>query len=265
MQFLRILYLILLLIVLPSTFLAQTENIPDPTLESPYNTIFVHLYFLQPETYQPEIAALTIPETDSLKATTLAIKLKQILDGRGLYIYLNLLPQQNDFIDSLSQKAFYTPFPQKQPEIYLEKINDQWFYSKETIQLIPKLHKATYPFGTDLLLNYFQKSGNQKFLGLAAWQYIAILFLLILVWVLHKILSRILSPIVNRLANISVKTEHLDSSLILKIARLISILLLMQLVKILIPVLQLPVFATELVHVSFNIILTVLFLSLIHI
>ena len=122
MQFLRILYLILLLIVLPSTFLAQTENIPDPTLESPYNTIFVHLYFLQPETYQPEIAALTIPETDSLKATTLAIKLKQILDGRGLYIYLNLLPQQNDFIDSLSQKAFYTPFPQKQPEIYLEKI-----------------------------------------------------------------------------------------------------------------------------------------------
>ena len=262
MQFLRILYLILLLIVLPSTFLAQTENIPDPTLESPYNTIFVHLYFLQPETYQPEIAALTIPETDSLKATTLAIKLKQILDGRGLYIYLNLLPQQNDFIDSLSQKAFYTPFPQKQPEIYLEKINDQWFYSKETIQLIPKLHKATYPFGTDLLLNYFPKSGNQKFLGLAAWQYIAILFLLILVWVLHKILSRILSPIVNRLANISVKTEHLDSSLILKIARLISILLLMQLVKILIPVLQLPVFATELVHVSFNIILTVLFVYL---
>jgi len=262
MQLLRSLSLSFLFLLSPIFFFAQTDNVPDATLESPYNTIFVHLHFLQADTYQPEVAALAIPESDSLKAIALAIQLKQILDGRGLYIYLNLLPQQNDFIDSLSQKAYYTPFPQRQPEIYLEKIKDKWYYSKETIQLIPQLHKATYPFGTDLLLNYFLKSGNQKFLGLSVWQYIAILFLIILVWGLHEILSRLLSPIVNRLAKISVSTERLDTSLVLKIARLISLLLLIQVVKILIPVLQLPVFTTELVHLAINIILTVLLVYL---
>jgi MscS family membrane protein len=70
---------------------AQEDQAPVPTLESPFNTMFVHLYYLQPDSYQPDIAAVTVSrvETDSSERVKAAIQLKQILDGEGLYVRLN--------------------------------------------------------------------------------------------------------------------------------------------------------------------------------
>ena len=158
---------------------AQEEGAPEATLESPYNTIYVHLYYLQSESYNPAKAAVTISRTvkDSSERVKMAIQLKQILDGQGLYVHLNLLPQESDFIDTISNKHFYTPFPEKLPEVYLEKLSGKWYYSAETVRNIPKMHKNTYPFGTDRLLNLFPNTGESKFLGLDLWQYFAIAIL----------------------------------------------------------------------------------------
>ena len=101
---------------------AQEENAPDITLVSPFNTVYVHLYYLQSDSYQPELAARTFISQDSLKRIKLAKQLKQIYDGSGLYVHLNLIPEEADYIDSVSNKAFYTPFPEKLPKVYLEKI-----------------------------------------------------------------------------------------------------------------------------------------------
>ena len=72
-----------LLCIFLTPFLAQGQIDNDRvaiTLESPYNTMLVHLHYLQPETYEPSAAArvfLDIP--DSTYAQKMAIQLKQIL------------------------------------------------------------------------------------------------------------------------------------------------------------------------------------------
>ena len=76
----------------------QLSTAPDPTLESPYNTIYVHLYYLQNDSYQPEIAAAVIPPgPDSATAVELAIEIKQILDSD----HISLMAQ----VDALIEKA----------------------------------------------------------------------------------------------------------------------------------------------------------------
>ena len=87
------------LFIFVSTF-AQGDSPPSLTLESPYNSMYVHLYYLQPESYEPDKAAVTISRTlkDSVNRVRAAIQLKQILDGKGLYVRLNLLPQESNFM-----------------------------------------------------------------------------------------------------------------------------------------------------------------------
>ncbi|MEM9822230.1 MAG: mechanosensitive ion channel family protein [Bacteroidota bacterium] len=260
---LKVVLNLLLFFLVLTNLPAQIATAPDNNLSSPYNSIYVHLYYLQSDSYQPEIAAQSLaPVADSARMVQLAIQLKQILDGQGLYIHLNLLPQQNNYLDSTTQKAYYTPFPARLPQVYLEKIDHQWLYSRETVQLIPQLHKKVFPFGTDLLLNLFPQTSNYSFLGLALWQYVAILMLLLMTWIFYRLLSRLLLPFVRRLANSRVQSEKVDTEALSKIAKIISILLLIQFLKIFIPVLQLPITVAGFSIVTVNIILTVLLVLL---
>ncbi|MEL6863389.1 MAG: mechanosensitive ion channel family protein [Bacteroidota bacterium] len=242
---------------------SQTTTPPVPTLESPYNTIYVHLYYLQHDSYQPAIAAKAFYGlADSSRAEQIAIKLKQIYDGKGLYIHLNMLPQQNDYTDSTSQRAFYTPFPEELPEVYLEKKDSLWYYSAETTDRIPDLHKAVYPFGIDWLVNLFPRKGQQVFLGLSLWQYFGILLLLVLLAIFQRILSWLLRGIIRRMAESQFKPEWVDPVGVLKIARALSALILMFLLKLLLPILQLPIEIAEWTIIVVRIVLTLLIVLL---
>ena len=247
--------------IFPFISLHAQEDIPPPlTLESPYNTIYVHLYYLQPESYQPTKAAVTISRTlkDSTERIEAAIKIKQILDGQGLYVRLNLLPQETGFIDSTTQKHFYTPFPEKLPEVYLEKVNNKWYYSSETVRNIASLHKKTYPFGTDRLLSLFPKTGQTRFLGLLLWQYAAVAILIILVWLGRIILSRLLLPIIRSIVKSYVKSEVVETDQIIKIANSISFLILVWFARTFVPVLQLPIALAEWSILALNILITII-------
>lgn len=243
--------------------LAQSTNAPEPTLETPYNSMYVHLYYLQPESYHPDIAAVTLFRSqDSLQMALNAIKLKQIFDGNGLFVRLNQLPQESNFIDSTTQKPYYTPFPEALPDVYLEKISGQWLFSQETVGHIPRLHKQTYPFGTDRLLTLLPKMGQNRFMGLAIWQYLTIGILLLLGWVFYKILSGILLPLLKKIIGRYYQSRLLDNKKVLKIAQAISLLFLLWLIRILVPILQLPVTATEVAILMLKIITTIILVIL---
>ena len=221
---------------------AQTAEAPEVTLATPYNTVYTHLYYLQANSYQPDQASKSIYGVqDSARAAQIAIQIKQILDGRGLFVYTNLLPQDSNYVDSTSQNAFYTLFPKELPEVYLEKIDDQWYYSPNTIDQVPRLHKEVYPFGTDRLLNILPRMGQSKLFGLAIWQYLAALILLVLGMIVYQLLSLGLNPIVRRFTRSRLYPDLIDAALIWKLARLISILIVVRLIHLLLPVLQLPV------------------------
>lgn len=227
------------LLLFSSIIFSQTKNAPNPTLESPFNSMWVHLYYLQNETYSPEISARTISNTaDTALAIQRAVQLKQILDGKGLFVYLENITQDSNFIDSTTNKPYYTPFPNELPEVYLEKINSQWFYSQETVRLIPTLHKEVYPLGSDILVNLIpHQFGQKNIFGIAIWQVIGGLIFLILLGVFDWILSKLLKPIVRKVSRSRLNPNLIPSELISKIARLVSILFSIQLLKLFLPAL----------------------------
>lgn len=234
------------LLLFPTFLLAQQQEAPPVTLETPYNTAYVHLYYLQSDSYEPGKAAQTLngPQ-DSLERVKLAIKLKQIYDGKGLYVRLNKMPQKRDYIDSTIMQAVFTPFPNELPEVYLERADGQWYYSKETVQKIDDLHESVYPFGADLLLNLVPIFGQGEILGLKAWQFIGLLFILLGAIGVHFVLSRVLRPIVKRLSRSKLYPALIPSKLIWTIARLLSVLVVLWLIKLFMPALQLPIEASN--------------------
>ena len=227
-------------IVALTGFSQQSNQVPI-TLETPSNTVYVHLYYLQDNSYRPDLAAQTLYGVeDSTQAVRLAIQLKQILDGSGLYVRIGAVPQNPNYQDTLSQNQVYTLFPKEFPEIYVEKVEGSWYYSEETINNIPRLHKKVYPFGSDILLNNLPKISQNKLLGLYIWQYIGLAILLLAGLLLYSLLSRIFNPLVRRLSESRLYPSLISSSLVWRIARLFSILVVLRLFKIFLPPLQLP-------------------------
>jgi len=256
----RPLFLLLLLPIMVSG--QQQQDIPV-TLESPHNTMYVHLYYLQEDSYQPEVAARTLYGIqDSIEANRLAIQLKQILDGKGLYVRLNLIPQNPNFIDSTSQNAVFTPFPDELPDVYLTKFGEEWYYSEETVESIPGLHKKVYPFGMDILLNMLPKLGQNKVLGLAVWQYLGLVILLVLAILLHVLLIGLLNPIVARFSRSKLYPSLIGRDLIGKITRIISVLIILRFIRMFLPPLQLPIETANFAFITINIITTFLFVIL---
>lgn len=252
---------IFLLLLIPAGISAQSKNRAD--LSTPYNAAYTHLYFLQPDSYRPDLSARTMQGVkDEEEAQSLAIKLKQIFDGKGLYVALQKIPETPDYRDSLSGKNQYFLFPNELPDVYLEKVGDNWYYSRQTIERIPTLHKKVYPFGSDLLINLIPKHGQKRFLGLALWQYAGFFILVLITWIGQFFLSRLLRPVVNRLSRSRLYPAMVPSKLVFAIARLASIWILILTWLWIIPLLHLPIEWVEIIMISIRIGATILFLVL---
>ena len=60
------------------------------------------MYFLQTTSYQPEKAAKTVYGLDEKEAVEAVVKLKRILDGKGLRIDFNRISSDSMFTDTIS-------------------------------------------------------------------------------------------------------------------------------------------------------------------
>jgi len=234
---------LVLLFFFPLTFSfvsAQTE-LPDSIkfgLKTPLSTIYTHLYYLQQDSYDAEKAAQTL-NTDKKNAKELAVQLKQVLDGKGLYVDMGILPQDPNYTDSVSGKHRYVLF-QKYPEIYVERVNGKWLYSRRTVDAIPKLHKEVYPFGSDILVNLFGKFGQKHFLGLYVWQYCGILLIAIITILFHQLLSFLIGLIIKQLIR-SPKIPKEQRVVIQKASQPASLMILTMLLQLAVPMIQLPI------------------------
>jgi MscS family membrane protein len=208
---------------------------------SPYDAVFTYIYYLQPDHYN-EGKAASIFYKKGKAGKELAVKLKQILDGKGLKLRLSMVPEAIDFKDSISKKHVYTPFAKDFPEIYLERNKEtaKWHFSHETEREIPLLHKEVFPFGSDMLLALLPQMGQRQILGLAVWQYTAMLILIAISFLIHFTTSRIFSFIIHFVASTNLGKDHFDNKLVKRIGRILSYLLISYMVFVLVPVLQLP-------------------------
>lgn len=250
----KISIILLFFLLFNQNLLAQIEEeIPSGDLSTPKEAAFQHLYYVDENHYDINKAAAAFlgpgkPITAEVK--DYVTKLKQIYDGKGLIFRVDLIPDDAEYVDSTSGNPVYIPFPKDLPEVYLirpilkkEKKNrtyaNYWIYSPETQSRILAIHREVYPLGSHFLLELMPR-GGRKFLGLEAWQYLAMLVLIGIGILLNFITWRGLNFILRILANTQLGQDHFDPNIIEKIAHTISYMVVSYMFLVFIPVLMLP-------------------------
>jgi len=228
----------LIYVALPQLIFSQVPA-PEPSLSSPRDAVFTHLYFLQPDSYNPANASLPIYGiADPEERQSLAIKLKQVLDGLGHYVYIDMIPSDNNYLDSIQGTHTFVLFPRQLPEVYVERIEGQWYYSRETINNIQRLHDEVYPLGSDFLINLMPQYGQVVTLGLYVWQWIGVFLILLIAFIFHFILTRIIRLFVKLIAHTRLGKEYIDPKLIWRVARVLSLVVTVNLIAYFVPSLQ---------------------------
>lgn len=237
----NIYWLTLCMLLSAFSALAQEKEQAEVNLSTPYHTLYTHLYNLQEEHFHPEAAAKAFPskERSLEEKEELAVKLKQVMDGVGLYVDMELVPKEPAYYDSLSRQHKYV-LSARYPDIYLvRKENGQWLYSERTAERVDELFVQVFPFGTHKLLDLLPRLGQKKVMGLHLWQYMAILILVLLAFVLHKLLTYIFRQGLNRLLH-SLGYEEMARRFVLPVARPFSLLFVFVFLLMFAPVVQLP-------------------------
>jgi len=231
---------ILLFFLLLSGICSQAQNI-SYNLNSPYQSVLTHIRFLEEDNYKLEIAAKVFnPErVGDQEGKRLATQLMQIYKGAGILIDFEKIPIEPNYLDSLSGKHIYV-IDRKFPQIYLQKEGDFWYFSSETEDQIDAIHKQIYPFGVDELLELFPKMGDAKYLGLHLWQMTAILIIILLSVIIHKLFTFLIEKII---INLLIKRGHVTTAkkYVAPVAKPLSILIIFPILLLLTPVIQLPI------------------------
>ena len=214
------------LLFLPTFIVAQDSIRVD--LSNPHAAIYTHLYFLQSDTYQPKKAAKTILGLSEEKAIEKAVKIKQVLDGKGLYVDMNKVPTNPNYKDTVGYSSYskYVMFPLRMPQIYVEKVGDNWYYSSETVTKIESLYKEVYPWYVQKLHNLIPVSGYKKIFNLELWQIIGLLLILVLGYIIFLIVKRLAFFILLKLQQQITKNTNFEvNKVIKKLAHPISLLI----------------------------------------
>ena len=250
---------ILLGIFLISTQLFAQDGV-KVNLSNPNSTIYTHLYFLQPDSYDPQKSAKTIFGYEEKEAENIAIKLKQILDGRGLKVDFSKVPVDPMYSDTTDYKIGnrYVLFPFQMPQIYVEKKGNNWYYSDETVKLVEELYDAVYPWYTEKVQSIVPAIGHKSFLNVELWQYLGLLILIItcglLFFILHKLVFYLLRKIQFGLIHI---TNDSINIALRKLSRPLVLLILMRFIESVLPSLMLNLELNKFLFLGLDIMTTV--------
>lgn len=236
---------------------AQSKTKVD--LSNPNATIYTHLFFLQEDedSYAPEKAAKTIFGLKGDEAIEKAIKLKKILDGKGLKVDFTIVPNKINFSDTTAYKIgnHYLLFPVRLPEIYVEKYDDEWLYSRETISKIDELYLEVYPWQISWLQESIPKYGKNKLFGIQYWQYLGLFGLLLFSIVFFYIFKHLLFFILRKIQFlITHKSSDRITITLRKLARPLVLLLIIYVFKKIVPSLQFGLAINTFLFLAFSIV-----------
>ena len=215
-----------LLVFVP--FLSNAQDSTRVDLRNPYATIYTHLYFLQEDSYEPSKSAKTILGFSDEIAIEKAVKLKKILDGKGLFVDFNKISTNPNYNDTIGYSASYkyVLFPQRMPEISVEKVNNKWYYSSETVSKIDEIYKEVYPWYINKLQEIMPASVHKKIFDFELWQWIGVLLMFVVGYILFLIAKKIAFLILKKIQHQITKNTNLEiNKVLLKLAHPLSLLL----------------------------------------
>ncbi len=227
----------MLFLASPVSIIGQIDS--SAVHDSPYGVIYNHLYYLQDDSYQPEKAALSFPE-NTVKVSDKAIKLKKILDGKGIYVDINRLPKNNNFTDTVSKENIY--FIDRHDErIYVEKIGEAWHYSRTTVEMIPDMYREVFPFGSTFLDELHGPFWDTKLLSVSMSKWLGLLILLVFTSILFSLVNRLTRWLVSRIIRRRVALPDEVYKDLKKGSRVFALFLSTQFILYLLPMFQLPI------------------------
>ncbi len=248
----------LFFLLLTSSLIAQDKVKVD--LSNPNSTIYTHLYFLQADSYEPEKAAATIYGYEGEEAQKIAIKIKKILDGKGLKVDFGKVPTDRIFSDTTGYKIGnrYVLFPYQMPKIYVERIGSNWYYSSETTSQINQIYKEVFPWYTEKLQQIIPGFGHYNIFKIELWQYLGLFIFIAISVALFYILRKIVFYILRKIQFwISHRSNEKINLALKKLTRPIVLLVLMWLIKVELPSLSLHLDVNTILFLALNIMITV--------
>lgn len=248
------LFSVLLFFILAGQLNAQ-DNFVD--LTNPQSSIKTFLSNLQDNNYNDSLAALPFnpPERSMQVAKNAATKLKRVLDGKGLFIYMDEIPKAKNYLDSVSNKNKYVLL-KDYPSIFLLKAeNDNWYFSDSSIDKIDELYKETFRLGTGKLIKLLPKMGTKKTFGLYTYQYIAIFILALISTLVYKIFSFITERIFSRIVKRIGYSGEASEKYLWQLARPTSVFIIVLLLILFTPALQLPITYSKYVNIILHVML----------
>jgi len=253
----------LVFLILPSFLLGQQQSLDSlqVDLSNPNATINTHLDFLQENNYQPKKAAKTIYGLEEKKAIRKVIKIKQVLDGKGLFVDFNSIPTNPNYTDSIGVKTFarYVVFPNRLPEIYVEKKNNNWYYSSETVAKIDAIYNNVFPWYVNWIQEIVPEYGHYQFFGIEVWQLVGLLLLLFFGFVFYFVVKKLAFTFLKKIQHYITKSNtnlELDQFL-KKLAHPISLLFSIQFISTVFPSLQFSLAINRWFFLGLNIVETV--------
>ena len=205
---------------------AQQETKVD--LSNPKATVYTHIYFLQDDSYEPKKSATVIYGQEEKEAISIAIKIKRVLDGKGLQIDFNKIPVDSSYADTVGYAKLnkFVLFPEQMPLISVEKIGTEWYYSQETVDNIDMLYEEVFPWYIDKLQGIVPGAGHKKVFSIEVWQYIAFILMIVFAILVFFIAKRLAFFILKRILYRYTKNRDNELNMSLKkLAHPISLLI----------------------------------------
>ncbi|MEQ9392057.1 MAG: mechanosensitive ion channel family protein [Balneola sp.] len=177
------------------------QNAQSELLSTPQKSLHTFLHWQQTGHMDLKKAATTMKllEGSEEERVELATELKKVLDARGLLVEYEDVPNTRNFVDTLSGLQQYILFDEL-PEVYLTKTNNEWVFSKATIEQIPQLYRDTFSSLVQAVVGELPESLKQDWFGIQIWQYLAVFCWLLLGLIFRKIFEFILENYIHKLA-----------------------------------------------------------------
>lgn len=209
-------------------------------LASPRDVANRHLYYLRSESYEPDLAKDAFPVGEDREV--LASQLKQILNASGYFVDTALLSNNPNYIDSVSGLNRQYIDQDKFDWLYIQKVGDTWQYAQETVASIPQKYTELVPPVSSFLLRITPRIGQNRILGLQIWQYVGLLLVILMCYLLFRLLRWGFSLLIQRGVPRIFPKSTLDLKLIPPVTRPLSLYIITWLLrKVFIPGLILPI------------------------
>lgn len=223
-------------IFLLSLFAKQAASQDSVNLSSPYHTIETFKSHVGADQYDLSLAAKCFQTGDQANDERVARELKQVLDAKGLILRPNEVPKESAYKDSVSDEYRYNLFPNELPQVYLERQDNNWYFTQESAKAIFERHNTLYPFGTNFLVNLFPKFNHYEILGIQVWKYIGGLFIIAIAVLLYFGFFYLLAYLIHRYSHLF-ETKR-ENAILYAITKPFSAFLIVLIIPLFLPVLQ---------------------------